>query len=394
MTTARILQHEIRETPSALLLHLCVLLTGLATALLGPILPLLSQHWHLQDQQSGTLLLAQFCGAFTGGLTVSKRLRRSLTFGLAVGAVGFAGFAIASGLPVACVSLYAAGWGCGQVITAANIVAGRRYGSRRGSALALLNFSFSFGAMLAPLIAAWLTPHVALRALLLSFAACFTVALAGLLVEFSGQPSELLSVSDVGAAGASSLAFRAYIYFASLLFLYGGIETSLGGWLTTFALRYGDRTLAISEYTTLVFWASLTAGRGLSSLILLRIGERTLQRAGLLLTAACIAGLAVAHGALAIAVFSILLGLSLAPFFPATFSLLMSNRPSARQAGVVLSMSGIGAAILPALMGIVSTHSGSLQFALVIPLAAAVVLLGLSLIPPSPGLAKGIQSGT
>jgi hypothetical protein len=32
---------------------------------------------------------------------------------------------------------------------------------------------------------------------------------------------------------------------------YRGLETCLGGWLPTFALRYGDSTLAVSEYTTL-----------------------------------------------------------------------------------------------------------------------------------------------
>ena len=103
-----------------------------------------------------------------------------------------------------------------------------------------------------------------------------------------------------------------------------------------------------------------------------------MQRIGLLATSLCIAGLALAHGALPIAILSILLGLSLAPFFPATFALLIANRPSPRQAGVVLAMSGLGAAFLPSLMGVVSTRSGSLRTALVIPLAAAISLLALS----------------
>jgi fucose permease len=84
---------------------------------------------------------------------------------------------------------------------------------------------------------------------------------------------------------------------------------------------------------------------------------------------------------LPIATLSVLLGLSLAPFFPTTFALLMGDRPSARQAGVVLAMSGLGAAFLPSLMGVVSTHSGSLKVALAIPLAAAVSLLALSFYP-------------
>lgn len=315
-----------------------------------------------------------------GGLTVSKRLNRSLALGLAAAAIGFLGFAAAPGLLFACVALFAAGWGVGQLITAGNITAGRRYATHRGSALALLNFSFSLGAMLSPLLAAQLTSRFALRTLLSEFAGCFAIVLAGILVELRTHPSEELTASTVSD---TRLTLRTYFHFAVLLFLYGGVETGLDGWLTTFALRYGYRTLAIGQYTTLIFWASLTAGRALSSLLLLRITETLLQRAALTLTAICIAALALAHGAPTIAIVACLLGLSLAPFFPSTFALLIANNPSPRQAGVVLAMSGLGAAFLPSLMGVVSSRSGSLQIALFIPLAAAAVLLALSMVPAS-----------
>jgi fucose permease len=71
--------------------------------------------------------------------------------------------------------------------------------------------------------------------------------------------------------------------------------------------------------------------------------------------------------------------LSLAPFFPATWALLMAERPTVRQAGFVLAVSGLGAAALPWMMGIVSTQAGSLQLALALPFAAAIGLLGMSM---------------
>ena len=389
-------QQQSPQCPSAAILHGCLLLAGSATALLGPILPLLSLRWHMSDQLSGLLLLAQFCGATTGGLTVSKRLRRSLTLGLASSAVGFFAFAAAPGMLVACTALFAAGWGVGQLIAGVNILAGHRYVAHRGSALALLNFSFSLGAMLSPLLAASLTSRFALRPLLTGFSACFVLVLIGFSMELHSRHSDPeqregesallegghLPSPEQASRTKSRLPSRIYLYFATLLFLYGGVETSLDGWLTTFAVRYGDRFLAIGQYTTLVLWASLTAGRALSSLLLLRIREASLQRAALVLTTACIAALARAHGALTIAILAAVLGLSLAPFFPSTFALLMAKAPSARQAGVILAMSGLGAAFLPSLMGVLSTHSGSLQTALVIPLTAAIALLAMSILPP------------
>ncbi len=368
---------RIKVSPSSVLMHFSFVLTGLGTALLGPILPLLTRQWHLLDAQSGLLLLAQFCGSFAGGVSVSRHLRRSLLTGLFAAAAGFGLFAVAPGLTTACIGLFLGGFGLGQIIASTNIIAGRRYTEHRGSALALLNFSWSFGAMLSPLLAAWLLPRFALRGMLECFAALFMVAALAMTVEIGGTPEE------IGAAETPTeskrLGWGVFLYFAGLLVLYGGLETCLSGWLTTYALRYGDKTLAISEYTTLLLWMALTAGRAGSSVVMLRIGEKTVQRWGMALAVLFTAGLATAHSAMGIAVFAVLLGFSLAPFFPSTFAMLMAEKPVARQAGIVLAVSGLGAAALPWLMGVVSTRTGSLQVALALPLAAAILLLVMSL---------------
>jgi MFS transporter, FHS family, glucose/mannose:H+ symporter len=380
--------------PTLGLMHYGLVLAGLGTALLGPVLPLLARQWAMQDAQSGLLMTAKFCGAFLGGVTVSRRLRISLLVGLAAGAVGFGGFAMAPNMAVGCVGLFVGGFGLGQMITSVNILAGRRFTEQRGSALALLNFSFSAGAMLSALLAAWLLPRFALRGVLVGFAGLFVVGVGGLVVQMREGAEDFPVVDGLGKthvpeAGheapdlvAGGLDGRVYLYFAGLLVLYGGLETCLSGWLTTFALRYGDKTLAVSEYTTLLLWLSLTVGRLGASAVMLRVGERTVQRWGLGLAAVFVAGLAMAHTAGTIAGFAVLLGLSLAPFFPATWALLMAERPTARQAGIVLAVSGLGAAALPWMMGVVSTRTGSLQVALGLPFAAAVGLLGMAWISP------------
>jgi len=370
-------------------MHFGLVLAGLGTALLGPILPVLARQWEMDDSQSGLLMLAKFCGAFLGGVTVSRKLRQSLLVGLLAGTVGFGGFAIAPGMSVGCVGLFVGGFGLGQIITSVNILAGRRFTTHRGSALAMLNFSFSLGAMLSALLSAWLLPRFALRGLLECFAVAFLLGGIGLLVQMHVDGSSPEEFQEAGVEGASQIGLngRVYLYFAGLLILYGGLETCLSGWLTTFALRYGDKTLAVSEYTTLLLWMSLTVGRAGASAVMLRVGEKTVQRWGLGLAAAFTAGLALAHSAVTIAGFAVLLGLSLAPFFPATWALLMAERPTARQAGIVLAVSGLGAAALPWMMGVVSTRTGSLQVALALPFAAAVGLLGISWFATRPEVA-------
>jgi fucose permease len=365
-------------------MHYGLVLAGLGTALLGPILPVLARQWGMLDSQSGLLMMAKFCGAFLGGVAVSGRLRRSLLVGLTAGAVGFGGFAVAPSMGVGCGSLFVGGFGLGQIITSVNILAGRRFTAHRGSALSMLNFSFSLGAMLSALLAAWLLPRFALRGLLEGFAALFAIGVVALIVQMRGGGGieEKFDQPTVEAEPQTGLSWRLYVYFAALLVLYGGLETCLSGWLTTFALRYGDKTLAVSEYTTLLLWMSLTVGRVGASAVMLRVGEKTVQRWGLGLAAVFTAALAMAHSAVTIAAFAVLLGLSLAPFFPATWALLMMERPTARQAGIVLAVSGLGAAALPWLMGVVSTGAGSLQVALALPFAAALGLLVMSWFRP------------
>ncbi len=99
-----------------------------------------------------------------------------------------------------------------------------------------------------------------------------------------------VGVEGVGSGGGVGLSPRVYLYFAGLLVLYGGLETCLSGWLTTYALRYGGRTLVLSEYTTLLFWMSLTFGRVGSSLVMLKVGERSVQRWSLLVVGVFTAG--------------------------------------------------------------------------------------------------------
>lgn len=374
-----------KPIPSATMMHFAFILTGLGTAMLGPLLPLLTKQWHLLDEQSGLLLFSQFCGSFLGGATMSWRLKRGLLLGIVASAAGVFIFALSPTLTVACPALFLTGFGLGHSLTAVNILAGQRYTEKRASALSLLNFFWSFGAMLAPLLSGWLTPHLALRTLLLSLAFLFAVCALGLLVEMRGGFQDVrVTGSPTSSDRGSGLSPETFVFFMGMLFLYGGLETSLSGWLTTYAFRYGDKTLVVSQYTTLLLWMSLTTGRMGSAALLRRLRETLLWRTALSVTVLLTGILALAHTTVSIALVTILLGLSLSPWFPVTLSLLMGERPRARQAGVVIAVSGLGAASLPWIMGVLSTRTGSLQRALVIPCSAAILLLAMSLVRRSP----------
>jgi FHS family glucose/mannose:H+ symporter-like MFS transporter len=358
-------------------MHAVFVLAGLGTMLLGPILPLLAAHWRLDDAQSGLLPLAQFCGATLGGVTVSSRLARDLQRGLILAGLGFTIFAIAPSFLLALPALLCGGFGVGRIIASVNIIAGARYTASRGSSLARLNFTWSFGALLSPLLAAWLSA-IPLNLRLIGFAILFLVC-AAVLDRQPVDPGEAASSSQ---APEPPLAVPLFVYFAALLFLYGGLETSLSVWLTTYAIRFGQTSFVLSEYTLVLLLCGLTAGRALASWLLLTMRDTTLQRIALVLAAGLAAALAAAHQASLIATLAVLLGVALAPVFPATFALLMAHRPPARTAGIALAASGLGAAALPSLIGAISTHTGSLRIALTVPVAAALAMLLMSFANP------------
>ena len=362
--------------PSVFWLAAGFLLAGLGTVMLGPLMPSLLHDWRLTDQQGGLLLAAKFVGSFLGGVSVPRRLRFGVLGGMTFACVGFGAFALSGGLASGAACLFVGGFGLGQIIASTNIVVGRRYREHTGSALASVNFFWSLGAVACGLIAAAVLPRFHLRGPLLMFAGMFlVVGLGGFLNVSSGTASG----SEASSTEAERLPARVMVRFAVLLFLYGGLETCMTGWLTTYTLRFSDVQLLGGQSAIVLLWSALTVGRAISSAALRVMREATLQRIGLGLSAVLIAALLTTrHGPL-LSLYCVLLGLSLAPFFPTTFALLMKRRPTVREAGFILAVSGLGAALFPWMMGFVSTESGSLRIAMVVPMGLALGLLLISL---------------
>ena len=206
-----------------------LLLSGMGTVLIGPILPTLARTWQLQDTAAGTLLFAKFIGACLGGLTVPNRLRNGILTGLSAAFVGFGAFAFAPGLVTGALALFVAGFGLGQIIASTDILAGRRYSERTGSALSLINFFWSLGSVITGIVIAAVLPHHSLRSLLLTFASIFIVVAVGGWLQRTPDPSEaqafLPAALSINAPRNRSLTRSALFSFVFMLFLYGGLET-------------------------------------------------------------------------------------------------------------------------------------------------------------------------
>ena len=366
-----------RGLPSLLWMQCALVLAGVATVLLGPNLPFLAERWHLDDSQSGLLLLAQFFGAFLGGVTVSARPGRELIAGIVAAIAGLTTFAEATGIRFACIGIAVMGFGIGRLITSTNLVAAWQFPADRRSVLSKLSFSWGIGAMLSPVLSAFLTPRFDLRSILIGFAALFVILLVALLARSTRLTYQARYRSNsqqdfVGLRPAT------LIVFATAFALYGGLECSLSGWMTTFALRFGSLRIATSEFTSFLLLGGITAGRLLAAYLPESRSDRVILRVTLSSSIVCACVLALAQTPLMMSVCATLLGFSLAAVFPTLFSLLIAQAPLPRQAGFVNALAGLGGAIFPWLVGVLSARTGSLKLALIIPLIAAITLLWMT----------------
>jgi FHS family glucose/mannose:H+ symporter-like MFS transporter len=94
-------------------------------------------------------------------------------------------------------------------------------------------------------------------------------------------------------------------------------------------------------------------------------------------TLAGVALLLLAHNAQAILAGSALTGLALGPVFPLILALFLTEIGGSRNVGWVFAIAGLGGAVLSWLTGAISTSAGSLRIGLLVPGAAALLMLAM-----------------
>lgn len=187
-----------------------------------------------------------------------------------------------------------------------------------------------------------------------------------------------------------------------LFFLYVGAETSLGTWTYTLLTesRGVDQTLA--GFFAGSYWFTFTIGRIVAGTIAARMGVNRLVLAGLVGALLGTALLLWNPSEIANVVAVAVIGLSIAPIFPALMSgtrTRVGDHHAANTIGMQMTATGFGTAVIPSLMGVLAQRI-SLEVIPVFLLAVYGSLLGFYLLatrrPPraqaSPAVARAEQA--
>jgi fucose permease len=357
---------------------------GIATVLLGPMLPVLSARWSLNYAQAGVLFPVQYVAStvavgLSGVLVSYFGFRFAIRTGLFVMAAGLASLmAGPKSLAVVCIAAYGAG--LGLAVPAANLMVAEVNPERRSATLNWLNFWWSVGAVACPFLvaAAAKSHHIPI---FLGAVSAFSVVIA---LAFTLMPASVVESVPSGKVKTDIvpvIRHRLYpfLVLATLFLFYVGTENSFGLWVASFAKSLGTLSSTIALMTPSFFYAALTLGRSLAPFLLRTVDEVRLVQFGLLLACAGIAALVVSHGLTGVLASACAAGLGLSCVYPITIALLSREFGAAASGigSIMFVLSNIGGGLFPWIVGIASNRSGTLKTGLLVPLlgCAAMYLL-------------------
>jgi fucose permease len=371
-------------TNSTILVHIDFLLTGIVMTFLGPMLPILANRWAMDDAMAGRLVFAQFLSSMFGMLSSAPLVQRRgyrFTFivGLALMACGTVILAFGPyWLGVLTVAIL--GFGHGITTPAGNVRTADVNPERSASALNVINAVWGLGAMSSPFLL-MLAGRAHHPAWFLYGTSAALLVLLGLFLASEFVPDTHAPIVSTSEMPPSIWTTRLLPVICLLFFVYVGTEQSFGSWVATYAHRVAPGNQTFWTMAPSFFYGALLSGRALAPFALMRNRETSVAKAGL--TLALLGGLALvsAHGAGRIVVGATLAGFGLASIFPISVALLPGwfGESSRRASGAVFASGNLGGAVVPWVVGVVSTHASSLRIAFFVPLAGVTVLLALYL---------------
>jgi FHS family glucose/mannose:H+ symporter-like MFS transporter len=376
------------SSAASIVLHAGLVVTGVATTLIGPILPLLIGRWTLSDERAGLFFTAQFCGSMAGVAStrwlIGWGYRQTFVCGFSLIAAGVAGLNLGSN--AACLAAtFVFGCGLGQVLSTANLWVAEIAKARRVAALSILNLLWGIGAIACSPLVMLAQRHEATSLLLYALAAgsaITTLILAGMNLEpgETPEPAETEEGEEQSTQGLrAGISRRSAFSLAALFFLYVGSENSVAGWVASLAKRMNSDSGDLWALAPMFFWGGLIAGRALVPMLPLRRFERTLLASGLILAAAGISLLLQAKTFASVAVSVSAVGLGLAAIFPILVAWLVKafGERSRRIGAIMFALAGMGGAVMPWFVGLTSTRTGSLRAGLLVPLAGCLAMFAL-----------------
>lgn len=361
-----------------------IFIYGMIAAMLGTILPDLSDRFHLTPSQNGTIAFAQALGLILASLAVGPLLddegkKIGLVLGLAFISAALLALPRSSGYRSIMFLLFLLGIGGGIVVTGANALVSDVDSLHRATALNLVNLFFGLGGLATPFISANLFKRNWVRL-------CYTVAILAVITLGIQAATKMPPPTGAGRfilADAGPVLGRPLLFLLGFfLFLYVSCEVGVWNWLARHLIAQGIPESRALNILSLGFALGLLIGRLAVSPILIRVSAINVTlAASVFMAITTFLMLRVRKPAEALALV-FLAGLAMAPVFPTTLAIVGGAFPrmTGTAIGFVITCGWVGLAVSSRIIGAIAGGDPKrLRKALLVIPASAVLMVGLNL---------------
>ena len=381
-----------------ILLHVGFFLSGIATVIIGQLLPIMKDKFALNDEQLGNFFPAQFTGSLIGTfLTSWFGKRNNFLLASLVGCFLMSGGALmlnAGSYEMCLAGFFVNGLGIGLTLPSINMLILELNPRRGAAALSFLNFFWGVGAILSqPFVDQFahgtniLMPTAALSvALFLNGAALALV------------PKGIERKPEAGAA-EEEIDFSVPIWtnpvawtIAAFNFIHVGFESAMGGWLKTYTQRIEDgasASLLLPPIT--LFFVFFVAGRGVAPLFFRYLNENRMLFLGLFLILLGLVVLLSARGVPALSVGASVAGFGTSWVFPTNMSRFTNifGASASRRMMPFFICGTLGATFTTWFIGYVSNRfDNDLRSGMFILLGSVVILIVLQIVLRKPSVSS------
>lgn len=336
---------------------------GLYAMILGSLLPLISNEYGLNNTVSGSLISAHQVGNLIAGLVAGilplyLGRKKSIMFLCTFVVMGFL-LMIFTGNPLLLIlGFLFTGLSRGSISNFNNTVV-NEVSNSSPAALNFLHSIFAIGALSAPFLVIFCTNILGNKGWKASAA---VIVVLGVISIFLFSRMKIDDAQKQKSKAKISYDFLKSRYFwisGGILFFYLCAESAINGWLVKYFIDSGIMTIQYAQVLASLLWVVILAGRLTCAILGNRVSKKTLLLATSIGTAVFYLLLLYTRNLAVITVAIMGLGYSMAGIYATTVSTVGSTIKTYPMAmGVLLTMGGIGAIIMPILTGALSDAFG------------------------------------
>lgn len=336
---------------------------GMLALLIGSLLPYIQESYNLDYLFCGILVsahaLGNLCSSFLGGILPIKIGRKNTLLLLgAFGVISFVLMTLNGSHYILLSAFFFTGINRGTVSNFNNSVM-NDVATGKAWALNLLHAFFSVGAFSAPILVLFITKNTHQNWVFVALIEAILIIISLLVVFFMNVPNNYPAKKDSGLTDWSFVKNKYFLVATAILFTYLCAEQAINGWLVTYLKDSKVLSSEFSQIMTSVLWLVILVGRLITAILSTKVKKQYLLLGtgiGYIIFALILLFI---HQSLITSIGVIGVGLFMAGIYATTISgvgEVLKKYPAALS--ILLTVGGLGATIMPSIVGAVAGKIG------------------------------------